>query len=355
MGRLVAERGLALVCTVRDEIGSIDALLDSLAAQTRRPDEVVIVDGGSRDGTAERIAARAGALGIRLLRAPGANIARGRNLAIAATAQPIVAVTDAGVRLAPDWLERLTAPFDAPEPPDLVAGFFLPEAHTPFERAMAATVLPELRDISPARFLPSSRSVAFRRVWWERVGGYPEWLDYCEDIVFDQALRRAGARFHFVPEAIVAYRPRSNLGAFVVQYFRYARGDGKADLWPGRHAIRYAAYAGGALLLRLGRRRPAALALLAALGALYLRRPYQRLRPWLHDLRPVERAQALALVPLIRLAGDGAKMLGYPVGVWWRWQRRATIPPRGAIDDPHPRRGMPPCPRVSASRRERAR
>lgn len=94
--------GIALVCTVRNERASIDVLFDSLATQTRRPDEVVFLDGGSSDGTAERIAARAGALGIRLLRAPDANIARGRNLAIAATTQEIIAVTDAGVRLAPE-------------------------------------------------------------------------------------------------------------------------------------------------------------------------------------------------------------------------------------------------------------
>jgi hypothetical protein len=32
---------------------------------------------------------------------------------------------------------------------------------------------------------------------------------------------------------------------------------------------------------------------------------------------------AMALTPLIRVTGDVAKMLGYPAGLWWRWQRRA--------------------------------
>ena len=49
------------------------------------------------------------------------------------------------------------------------------------------------------------------------------------------------------PTAIAHFRPRSSLRAFFKQYYRYSRGDGKADLWRKRHAIRYGAYAVGGL------------------------------------------------------------------------------------------------------------
>ena len=39
----------------------------------------------------------------------GAGIAHGRNLAIEATTCELIAVTDAGVRLEPDWLETLVS------------------------------------------------------------------------------------------------------------------------------------------------------------------------------------------------------------------------------------------------------
>jgi hypothetical protein len=29
-------------------------------------------------------------------------------------------------------------------------------------------------------------------------------------------------------------------------------------------------------------------------------------------------------VPVIRVVGDAAKMIGYPVGVWWRLKRKST-------------------------------
>ena len=101
--------GVSIVITVLNEAASLGALLDSLRTQTRPPDEVVIVDGGSTDGTLEVLHAAAAedGLPIVVLSRPGCNISQGRNIAIEAAGQPLIAATDAGVRLGPDWLERL--------------------------------------------------------------------------------------------------------------------------------------------------------------------------------------------------------------------------------------------------------
>ena len=316
----------SVVLTVFNEADSIGALLDSLRAQTRPPDEVVIVDGGSTDDTVARIEAWATGAPwpLRVLVRPGANISAGRNAAIAAATHDLLAVTDAGVRLDPGWLVALCGAFHGHGPVDVASGFFAPDPRTVFERALGATVLPALGDIDAATFLPSSRSVAFRREAWAAAGGYPEWLDYCEDLVFDFALRAAGQRFLFVPRAVAYFRPRSSLHAFAVQYYRYARGDGQADLWRRRHAIRYGTYLGGLALALLGRRAWWPWLLLALGGAAYCATPYRRLRPWLVGLTPAAGAQAIALVPIIRLLGDVAKMAGYPVGVLRRLRRAAA-------------------------------
>jgi glycosyltransferase involved in cell wall biosynthesis len=311
------------VATVLDEGETIDELLHSMALQTRPPDEVVIVDGGSRDGTWERLLAWNGRLPLRPLRAEGANIARGRNMAIGAARGELIAVTDAGVRLDPRWLEQLLARLRPRV--DVVAGFFRPDTHTAFEVAMGATVLPDRSEIKPESFLPSSRSVLFRRSAWEAAGGYPDWLDYCEDLVFDLALRRAGCRFVFAPEAVARFRPRGSLRAFFRQYFLYARGDGKAGLWRTRHAVRYATYLGAPTLL-LARPRAWSWLLLLAGAGLYVRRPYARLARELGRLEPAAAAYTVALVPIIRAVGDVAKMLGYPAGVAWRLRSRSASP-----------------------------
>lgn len=310
--------GVSLIATVLNEAESVDALLASVAAQTQRPDEIVVVDGGSADGTPRRLAAWQARLPLRLLSRPGTSISAGRNAAIQAAQGEWIAATDAGVWLEPTWLERLC---QAAPGADVVGGFFLADPRSTFERALGATTLPGLADVRPTTFLPSSRSVLFRRAAWEVVGGYPEWLDYGEDLVFDLALKRAGYRFAFAPGAVAHFRPRPGPRAFFRQYYLYARGDGKADLWRARHAVRYATYLSAAALLRLAGGRPATWALLALGGAVYTRRPYARLLPALAGRPLRERALALALVPGLRALGDAAKMLGYPVGVAWRLRR----------------------------------
>ena len=71
---------VTLISTVKDCAGAAPGFLASLAAQTRAPDEVVIVDGGSSDGTAEAFGAGEG---VTVLTESGANISQGRNVALA--------------------------------------------------------------------------------------------------------------------------------------------------------------------------------------------------------------------------------------------------------------------------------
>jgi glycosyltransferase involved in cell wall biosynthesis len=320
-------RRVAVIVTVLNEGQSVRTLMDSLAAQTRLPDEVVVVDGGSSDDTVTILRSYADQLPLQVLVEPGLSISGGRNRAIAVASTDLIASTDAGVRLAREWLQELAGPFWASDcPPQVVSGFFVADPHNLFEMAMGATVLPSVEQVDPQRFLPSSRSVAFTRQAWEGAGGYPTWLDYCEDLVFDLRLRERCGAFAWAPRAVVYFRPRRTLAAFFRQYYRYARGDGKADLWRQRHAVRYSIYLllfPGVLLLAIWH-HPVWL-LLALMGAAsYCWTPWRRLTRLWGRCAMFERVWAAALVPVIRVVGDLAKMIGYPVGWWWRvrnWRR----------------------------------
>jgi glycosyltransferase involved in cell wall biosynthesis len=326
---------ISIIATVLNEGESIRRLMDSLCAQTCRPDEVVIVDGGSRDNTVAVLREYEGRLPLRVLVEPGANISAGRNRAIAAAQGDIIAVTDAGVTLERDWLEHLTQPLLDDPALQVVGGFFRADPYTIFEVALGATTLPLEDEIKAETFLPSSRSVAFRKRAWEAVSGYPEWLDFCEDLIFDLRLKAVMPPFAFAPQAVAWFRPRQSLRSFYKQYTLYARGDGKADLWRKRHAIRYATYGiAFPMLVWLGWRvHPLFFGLLLLGGAAYLRAPYRRLTPVLREASKTNRIRvtlvsnlhAIMLVPVIRVVGDVAKMIGYPVGWWWRLKHR---PPR---------------------------
>jgi hypothetical protein len=53
---------------------------------------------------------------------------------------------------------------------------------------------------------------------------------------------------------------------------------------------------------------------------------WRRLPGLWKGLGPAQKLLAVLWVPIIRVVGDVAKMVGYPVGVWWRWHHRGQVP-----------------------------
>ena len=302
----MGEMRISLVATVKDDAEHIEAFLASLAAQKLPPDEVIVVDGGSTDGTLDALRK---AEGIRLHVEPGANIARGRNIAIASASHDVIAVTDADCELEPDWLERLVEPLRAGA--DVAMGVSRPIVESFLQGCMAAASLPDPEEIGEATFMPSSRSVAFRRSAIEAAGGYPEWLDIGEDMYVNHRWRELGVDMRLASEAVVRWRLRPTIAETWTQYFRYARGDATARMYPQRHALRMAVYAG--LLFALSSRRRWVLAFAALAGAAYAAKPVKRALARFDE--PVERAAAVVAVPALMAFVDAAKMAGYLSGL----------------------------------------
>jgi cellulose synthase/poly-beta-1,6-N-acetylglucosamine synthase-like glycosyltransferase len=304
---------VSLISTVKDAGPAIGEFLRSVAAQTRPPDETVIVDGGSTDGTLQALRAEPS---ITALSVPGANISRGRNVALDAAIYEVIAVTDADCVLAPDWLERLLVPLERGEA-DVSAGFYRPLATTFVQRCFAATNMPEPEELRPG-WLPSSRSVAFRREALDEAGGYPEWLPVGEDMFLNHRLLDLGLRIELAPDAVVYWRVRPTVGATWRQYARYARGDAVAAMYPRRHGARFAAY--GLASVALATRSRPLLAASALGGVLYVRRPLTR--AWRQfEARPTERIAAMAAVPAAMVLIDSAKLAGYASGHALRLRR----------------------------------
>ncbi|MGD0043085.1 MAG: glycosyltransferase, partial [Isosphaeraceae bacterium] len=130
--------GISLVVPVRNEEMSIDELIASISRQTRHPDEVVLVDGGSTDQTvalAEGLTAQDSR--YRVVRAGDATPGRGRNVGFAEARHDWVALTDAGIRLDPAWLERLAGVAERDPSVRVVYGNYEPLQETLFERCAA--------------------------------------------------------------------------------------------------------------------------------------------------------------------------------------------------------------------------
>jgi glycosyltransferase involved in cell wall biosynthesis len=307
--------GISLITTVKNEEQSIVDFLSSIACQTRIPDEVVIVDGGSTDNTIPLIREFKG-LNIRCIE-QRSNIASGRNLAIHNAQHEIIAVTDAGCRLRPDWLEKITAPIGSA---DVVVGNYKPIVNSLFDACQGSIMGLFGSDSSMATFAPSSRSLAFRKCVWAELGGYPEWLDYSEDAYFHKQLL-SRYRAAFAGDAAVDWEQRKSLGSVYRQFFRYMEGEARGGLHTGRNLLRLGCYVTALLCLPLLVAKPALLLLLVVCGLVYASAAYKnfsRLKCY-----PLF-GPALLVLPALLFLVDIAKMSGYICGIFKLLQRLSS-------------------------------
>ena len=244
----------AIIATVKIEARNLPAFLESLLTQTRKPDVVVITDGGSTDGTQDILAAFAARSPFEFRwSSESVNVPRGRNIAIEMARADVIAVTDMGV-LDRTWFERIIAPLERGDA-DVVGGWFELLVGNSRERAVGLMTQYSLDQVRPETFLPSSRSVAFTFEAWRRVGGYPEDLNATEDTMFDLRLRQAGCRFRFEPSAIVHWRPATSAKRAFRMYRRFADWDARARVFAwsySRYGFLFLAYLGGLALVVLG-------------------------------------------------------------------------------------------------------
>ena len=224
---------ISVCITVFNEEGSISSLLKSLLSQTKKPSEIVIVDGGSKDKTVQIIRHfQKKNRKIKLLIEKG-SIAHGRNTSIEIAKYPIIATTDAGCIAKKDWLEKIIEPFKH-KSVGLVAGFYKMTSSNSMQKAMNMFhgITPSKFD--PTSFLPSNRSVAFRKEVWESVGGYSEKLERAgEDTLFYYKVVKMGVKIARVKEAIVEWSESSEFTFkdSVKKFYHYAKGDAQAGIW----------------------------------------------------------------------------------------------------------------------------
>jgi GT2 family glycosyltransferase len=197
--------------------------LHALAVQTVDC-EVVVVDNGSVDGTAEAVAAEfADVLLVRLEENVG--FGRAVNLGADRASGDVLLVVNNDAVPAPDFAERMLAPFADPAV-GMAAGVLTQRPHP--DRVDSAGVeldvtvgswdlgwnapVASLGTSAPAG--PCGGAAAYRASAWRDAGGFdPALFAYWEDVDLALRLRRAGWASAFVPGALALHRHGATLGA----------------------------------------------------------------------------------------------------------------------------------------------
>jgi glycosyltransferase involved in cell wall biosynthesis len=250
----------SIVCTVLNEEKTIANLLDSLLSQSKKPDEIVIVDGGSKDETVDIIKKyQKRNRRIKLFIKKGSSIAQGRNESIKHAKGMIIAQIDGGCIAKKDWFEKITDPFKNKDV-EFVAGFYHMTGKSNLQKASALFLGVTPKKFNKRKFLPSARSMAFTKNLWKKVGGFSEKFGGAgEDTYFNYCAIKRGVRIVRVKSAVVYWQVPRNLNEIIKKFYFYARGDAEAGvLWNpiqgrGTHSLKiifiFARYVIGILIL----------------------------------------------------------------------------------------------------------
>lgn len=222
---------ISVIVPVRDEEASIKDLLEGLLSQSQPASEIVITDGGSQDNSARIIEdyIQRGER-IRLVRSGPALPGRARNLAASAAQGEWLALIDAGVRPAVNWLEKLAA--RATSDVDVVYGDYEPLTDTLFKKCAAIAYVSPPRNIGDVVSRPRSiASALVRKSVWQRVGGFPEHLRSAEDLLFMHKVDELGFAVAYEPAALVRWNLQPTLWRTFRRFITYSRNNLRAGLW----------------------------------------------------------------------------------------------------------------------------
>jgi len=196
---------LTVIVPAYNECDSLTDTLRSLAEQTVLPEEIIVVDDCSTDGTGDV----ARALGVTTIRPPQntGSKAGAQNFALTTVRTAYTMAIDADTTLAHDAIELLLPAFDKPS---VVAacGFVLPRfVETLWERGryieymLAFTWYKPIQDFYERPMIASGCFSMYRTSVLQALGGWPT-RTLAEDMDLTWSFYRDGHTVRFIPEAV---------------------------------------------------------------------------------------------------------------------------------------------------------
>jgi Glycosyl transferase family 2 len=169
---------ISVIIPARNAGATLEACLGSIheASAKTGPVELLVADNGSTDATAA-IAKR---LGATLLSVPGLRVSAVRNRAARTAQAPLLAFVDADHRVGPAWFEGVRTAFADASIVAAGAEYLAPDDATWVQRTYDRLRLhrPGRQDVT---WLPSG-NLAIRADVFQRIGGFDESLETCEDV-----------------------------------------------------------------------------------------------------------------------------------------------------------------------------
>lgn len=179
----------------------------SAVTQTVRPDEVIVVDGGSTDDSKAIVDSFADAAvslhdpyAVRWIHTPPRKQADARNVGINHTDCEFIVPLDSDDWIEPAFIEKCLQQMRDPDVGVVATGLVWPHGQIQWP----------VEPMTPEAFLTGNRLFCcslFRRICWEQVKGYSTDTKLFEDWLLWGMIAHRGWRFSVVREPLFHYRP----------------------------------------------------------------------------------------------------------------------------------------------------
>lgn len=231
---------VTVVVPAFNEAAGIEATVRSLAASTYPQLDIVVVDDGSTDGTAD-IVEHLGLPGVRVIRQHNTGKPGALNTGISHASHPLVVMTDGDTVFEPETITRVVQPFADPAVGAVSGNSKVANRGGPAGRYQHTEYVGgfnlERRLFDVAECMPTVPGpiAAFRREVLTAVGGVPD-DTLAEDTDLTMAVCRAGWRVVYEPDAVVWTEAPWQTGQLWRQRYRWAFGTYQA-MWKHRRAL----------------------------------------------------------------------------------------------------------------------
>jgi glycosyltransferase involved in cell wall biosynthesis len=222
------ENLITVICPVYNEKEHIGKLLEFLTTSEPKEKELLIIDGGSVDGTREIVLKCSKKNSkIKLIDNPNRAVPFALNFGVKNSNGDIIVRIDAHTVYSPDYFKKILETFDKTDA-DIVGGPMRIKVSSSFQKAVAHATSSifgvgdsKIHNMKYSGYTDHVYLGAWRRIIFKEIGYFDERLIRNQDDEFHYRAKSKGKKIYLNTEIKSFYYPRSDFKTLIKQYFQY--------------------------------------------------------------------------------------------------------------------------------------
>ena len=201
-----------------------DTLKSIIVNQTRKPDEIIVVNGGGEKNCQSTLVKWKSIFSnIKIIKTENINLANSRNIGLPYCKGDLILQTDDDARPLPDWIEKLEKVHARYPAAGVIGGDVIDASRGNFLSKIAdIATFPNHKKVQKVRSVPGVNS-SYKKEVIKMIGDYDETLFRGEDVDYNWRAIQSGWDVLYCPEIKVKHLHRPSWKSLFQQHFMYGR------------------------------------------------------------------------------------------------------------------------------------